>query len=439
MIGPTPVSALLHSATMVAAGAYLLIRLYPLFSAAPGMLTVVAVIGGVTALFAALVATGLYDFKGILAWSTISHLGKMMFSVGLAGPIGAAYHLGTHACFKSTLFLTAGAVEHGTGTRDIRQLGGLTRMMPLTASVTLLAAITLAGVPPFSGFWSEDLILGAALSKGPVVGGFMVLLVLLSALYIGRAVMAVVGEWPGSGLPDAEKPYRSMGIAMLILGVAALFVGLLLHGNMEKIVPYGSKHSIPLVWKVLAGLAAVAGLIVGAWRVKAEGPVPAMGWFPRKMSDGLYRVTHLPVAGTMILSRFLDRVETGLDRGATGIAGGVLSTASGSGRVEAGLDRGAASIAGGVLATASGSRRVERGLDAGAKGLGRATFGTAYASDRAEHRGFSDGLDAFGRSLAFAGRRLKAYQSGLLYHYTLGLTIWVVVMGAVGLVVLVML
>ncbi len=162
MAGPTPVSALIHSATMVAAGVFLVLRLWPLFAASPAALQVILWIGGVTALLAALAATVQYDLKRVLAWSTISQLGEMMLALGLGAPLAAAWHLGTHAAFKSTLFLAAGAVEHGGGGRDLRCMGGLAKRLPWSAVAFAVAAVALAGIPPFSGFWSEDAILAAA-------------------------------------------------------------------------------------------------------------------------------------------------------------------------------------------------------------------------------------------------------------------------------------
>ena len=177
MAGPTPVSALIHSATMVAAGVYLLLRLFPLYEAAPGVLTAVLWLGALTALFAALVATVQTDLKRVLAWSTVSQLGEMFFALGLGGAFAAAFHLTAQALFKSVLFLTAGAVGHIVGGYDLRKMGGLWRQLPLTAGVFTAAGLTLAGVPPLSAFWSEEAILTRAASVSPFAGAFFLLLI----------------------------------------------------------------------------------------------------------------------------------------------------------------------------------------------------------------------------------------------------------------------
>jgi NADH-quinone oxidoreductase subunit L len=160
MVGPTPVSALIHSATMVAAGVYLILRLFPLFAASPYTLVLVLTVGILTAFLAAVVAAGQSDLKRVLAWSTASQLGEMMLAAGLGSPFAAAFHLVTHAAFKSTLFLAAGAIDHEAGTRNLNRLGRLGFMMPVTALAFFVGALALAGIPPFAGFWSEEAILG---------------------------------------------------------------------------------------------------------------------------------------------------------------------------------------------------------------------------------------------------------------------------------------
>ncbi|PIK73235.1 NADH-quinone oxidoreductase subunit M, partial [Methylobacterium frigidaeris] len=167
MVGPTPVSALLHSATMVAAGVFLVLRLDAVFAAAPLAMAALFWVGAVTAVFAALVATAEADLKRVLAWSTCSQLGEMMVALGLGGARAAAFHLAVHAAFKSTLFLAAGIVQERAGTRALDRLGGLFRALPLAGAAFLVAALALAGVPPLSGFWSEEGILAVASQHGP--------------------------------------------------------------------------------------------------------------------------------------------------------------------------------------------------------------------------------------------------------------------------------
>mgnify|MGYP006275159125 CR=1 FL=1 len=170
MEGPTPASALIHAATMVTAGIYLIARSAPLFAACPGALTVVSIVGATTALVAALIGTVQNDLKRVLAYSTISQLGYMFASLGtgtLLGFTAAIFHLLTHACFKALLFLGAGSVMHSMGgVIDMRRFGGLRRVMPITAATFLVGAAALAGVAPFAGFFSKDEILAALHAKG---------------------------------------------------------------------------------------------------------------------------------------------------------------------------------------------------------------------------------------------------------------------------------
>src|SRR5207302_1121785 len=154
MEGPTPVSALIHAATMVAAGVYLVARTYPLFEAVPNALTVVAIIGGFTAIFAASMGVASNDIKRVLAYSTVSQLGYMMLALGAGSMAAGMFHLFTHAFFKALLFLCAGAVIHAVGTNDITEMGGLRRRMPWTWATMAIGGLSLAGIPPLAGFWS---------------------------------------------------------------------------------------------------------------------------------------------------------------------------------------------------------------------------------------------------------------------------------------------
>ena len=195
MEGPTPVSALIHAATMVIAGVYLVARAYPIFAASPEAMMIVAIVGLITALGAATIALVSTDLKRILAYSTVSHLGLMMLSLGAFGWTAAVFHLMAHGFAKALLFLGAGSVMHGVGAHgdvDIRRVGGLRRAMPVTAVVFSIGALSLGGIPILSGFWSKDEILLAVEHNLPVI--FIVLTMLtafLSALYMARAMFVV--------------------------------------------------------------------------------------------------------------------------------------------------------------------------------------------------------------------------------------------------------
>ena len=221
MEGPTPVSALIHAATMVVAGVYLVARAYPIFAAYDGdALMVVAIVGLITSLLAASIALVSVDLKRILAYSTISHLGLMMLSLGAFGYTAAIFHLLAHGFAKALLFLGAGNVLHETGEQDIRRMGGLARVMPLTAILFSLGALTLGGAPLLSGYWSKDEILAAVESgRHPAFLALTLLAALLSALYMGRAMFAV---FFGGLKPENRHVHEAppvMTVPMMLLAV----------------------------------------------------------------------------------------------------------------------------------------------------------------------------------------------------------------------------
>ncbi len=236
MEGPTPVSALIHAATMVAAGVYLVARVYPLMSvgAAPGgttvALTVVTWVGAATAVFAALIAVAQNDIKRILAYSTVSQLGYMMAGLGLGGVAVGMFHLITHAFFKALLFLGAGSVIHGCHEeQDIRRMGGLKADMPLTFITYAIGMLALCGFPIFfSGFWSKDGILEAAQHSAAIKGPFYLLVfgALLTAFYMTRQVCYVfLGYWRGH--KTAHESPKIMTVPLAILAFFAMALGLI--------------------------------------------------------------------------------------------------------------------------------------------------------------------------------------------------------------------
>ena len=186
MEGPTPVSALIHAATMVAAGVYMLCRAFWLFALIPGTLNVILAIGTTTAFLAATMAFAENDLKRILAFSTLSQLGYMVMAIGLGGPVPAMYHLTTHACFKALLFLAAGSVIHGTHEQNIWKLGGLTKSMPWTSLTFFIGSLALIGFPGLSGFFSKDEILALAKEHNLAVYILATLTAGMTAFYTGR-------------------------------------------------------------------------------------------------------------------------------------------------------------------------------------------------------------------------------------------------------------
>ncbi len=214
MAGPTPVSALIHAATMVTAGVYLMVRMNPVLAeAAPWVPTLIAVVGAVTALFAATIAVAQHDIKRVLAYSTISQLGYMFLAVGSGAYVAAVFHMVTHAFFKALLFLGSGSVIHGMGDeQDMRRMGGLRKLMPITAFTFIIGWLAIAGIPPFAGFWSKDDILINAWEKSPLLWAVGFITAGLTAYYMTRQVcMTFFGEprWDAAGTHTGSEAQQS--------------------------------------------------------------------------------------------------------------------------------------------------------------------------------------------------------------------------------------
>ena len=233
MEGPTPVSSLIHAATMVAAGVFLVARFYPLFEHSPVALTTVAVIGGFTAIFAASMGLVMTDIKRVLAYSTISQLGYMMLGLGTGGVAIGIFHLFNHAFFKCLLFLGAGSVNHGTGTFDMRQMGGLRKVMPWTYATFLIGSLSLAGIWPLSGFWSKDEIVANSMSN-PILFYLAMITVFMTAFYMFRAIFLTFGGEYRGGAPSEHGGHVSHGphesskvmiIPMVVLAILSVFSG----------------------------------------------------------------------------------------------------------------------------------------------------------------------------------------------------------------------
>lgn len=230
MAGPTPVSALIHAATMVTAGIYMIVRLNPLFMAAPNTMMVVATIGAITLLLGALIGLTQWDIKKVLAYSTISQLGYMFLAVGV-GAFGAAmFHLMTHAFFKALMFLGAGSVIHAmNGEQDIRKMGALKKFLPITHFTFVIGWLAIIGMPPFSGFFSKDEILAYSFNSSmgsPFLWAIGVLGATLTAFYMTR-LMALT-FWGQSRVSPAVKPHESpmiMTMPLVFLGVLAAVAG----------------------------------------------------------------------------------------------------------------------------------------------------------------------------------------------------------------------
>lgn len=226
MAGPTPVSALIHAATMVKAGIYLVARMFPLFALSAAATDTMLVIGGITALLMALLAIVQTDFKKILAYSTLSQLGFMVVALGSLNWIAALLHLVNHAFFKALLFLGAGSVIHGTQTNNIFEMGGVWKSQKLTAIPFLMATVSIAGIPPFSGFWSKDLILASALEANTFIFVLLALATFLTAFYMFR-LYYVVFTGKKRTQYDGHESCASMVWPLWVLGVFAVCSGAL--------------------------------------------------------------------------------------------------------------------------------------------------------------------------------------------------------------------
>ena len=304
MAGPTPVSALIHAATMVTSGIYLTARLNPILFLSPGALTTIAWVGALTALFAATVAVAQNDIKRVLAYSTISQLGYMFLAIGSGAYVAALFHVVTHAFFKALLFLGAGSVIHGLdGEQDMRRMGGLLRFMPVTGITFVAGWLAIAGVPPFSGFWSKDDILLNAWDKSPVLWVIGFVTALLTAFYMTRQVIMVFfGErrWPEGAHAHETGPVMWLPLIVLAgLAIAGGVLNLPLVGDwlvlehfLEPVFEGTLRHVDASTGEkvglaVTAGVAALVG-IAGAFVVYARRRVPAEAVERRVLQEAWY-------------------------------------------------------------------------------------------------------------------------------------------------------
>ncbi|MFT3851551.1 MAG: NADH-quinone oxidoreductase subunit L [Ilumatobacteraceae bacterium] len=314
MAGPTPVSALIHAATMVTAGVFLMVRMNPvLHVAATWVPTVIAVVGALTALFAATIAVAQNDIKRVLAYSTVSQLGYMFLAVGSGAYVAAIFHMVTHAFFKALLFLGSGSVIHGMhDEQDMRKMGALRKLMPITAITFIVGWLAIAGVPPFAGFWSKDEILEFAMAKSPVLYVVGLLTALLTAYYMTRQVMMVFygkARWEDAheehGAHGDLKPHESPPLMLIPLVVLA---GLSIVGGfiqlpftdkvqslgrwLEPVVEFGEANihgtfasDTKYVWMAVAIVTALSGIVLGIavynrHKLKAIEPkILAEGWY----------------------------------------------------------------------------------------------------------------------------------------------------------------
>jgi NADH-quinone oxidoreductase subunit L len=289
MAGPTPVSALIHAATMVTSGVYLLARLGPLFDAAPGVLTIVATIGALTALLAALIAFSQNDIKKVLAYSTVSQLGYMFLAAGMGAYSVAIFHVVTHAFFKALLFLGAGAVIHSLHhEQDMRRMGGLRRRLPWTFALYLIGGLALSGFPLTAGFFSKDEILHVAHSGlgniGPrgVLWGIGLLTALFTAFYTFRQIALVFfGSYRGASEPQASEESAAHGL------------------ELDKVKESPLSMRIPLI--VLAALSLTGGFLAIPHFLQPGIEIPDEGKLSGLIIGGIVSIAGIAAALTIYL------------------------------------------------------------------------------------------------------------------------------------------
>jgi NADH-quinone oxidoreductase subunit L len=282
MEGPTPVSALIHAATMVAAGVFMVARTFTLFQADPLAMNAVAWCGGFTALFAASIAVAQDDIKRILAYSTLSQLGYMILSLGAGGYTPGMFHLTTHACFKALLFLGAGSVIHGLHNQDIWKMGGLWKKMRVTALTFAIATLAISGIYPLAGFWSKDAILDTVYHSNvwhhEILYYAGVFTAFLTAFYMFRLFFVVFTGEPRDhhAYDHAHESPLTMTGPLMILGVLSICVGWLNYPGFDafsKFLHYGEYHEEAFNWPMAFGSLAVAvsGIVLSAlfyyWKV----------------------------------------------------------------------------------------------------------------------------------------------------------------------------
>ena len=351
MEGPTPTSALIHAATMVAAGVYLVARAFFIFSESPFVMDFIAGLGAFTALFAAIIAVTQRKFKSVLAYSTISQLGYMMLAVGVGAFSASMFHLMTHAFFKAMLFLCAGAVMHALHDEtDITKMGGLWKKMPLTFAAMLVGVLAIAGIPPFSGFFSKDEILAAVMHASTPLYVMATVTSFLTAFYMARLlILAFLGE--GRSKYEAHEVDAFMRWPMIMLILLTLVSGAWGYfGGFSVWINEGVPHHEAIDWTV-AGTSTVLALIAfaaayqiyGRHSLRAEMRQRSFGFFYRVVYNKFY-IDELYgyfrerfVYGTALILRWVDEkifdnIMIGL--GAYALATSDLLTESANGQAQ---------------------------------------------------------------------------------------------------------
>ena len=300
MEGPTPVSALIHAATMVVAGVYLVARLFPVYCVTPEVLELITTVGAITALYAAIVACVQTDIKRVLAFSTISQIAFMIVALGVAndtdlheglGYMASMFHLFTHAMFKALLFLGAGAIIHAVHSNEMSEMGGLRKYMPITHITFLIACLAIAGIPPFSGFFSKDEILTAVMNKSTFWGIWMTAVAGLTAFYMFRLYFRIF--WWKNTDCSHHTPHEApltMTLPLIFLALVTCVAGFIPFGELVSV--NGQPYHIHLDWSVATTsiIVAVCAISLAAWLYLKENKKPtAMADATRTLHTAAYR------------------------------------------------------------------------------------------------------------------------------------------------------
>jgi NADH-quinone oxidoreductase subunit L len=282
MEGPTPVSALIHAATMVVAGVYLVARLFPLYSFDVAALNIVAYVGAISALLAAIIACTQTDIKRVLAYSTMSQIGYMMFALGVSrygseqglGFMASMFHLFTHAFFKSLLFLCAGAVIHVVHSNEMKDMGGLRKLMPITHITFLIACLAIAGIPPFSGFFSKEEILTAAYNSNKFIYAIGVFTSMLTAFYMFRLYFMIFHNKQPHVETHHGEGALSMRFSLIVLTVCTVAAGFVPFASYVTSDGAPLETHIDIVFSILPIALAVVAILFAARLYRRQNELP---------------------------------------------------------------------------------------------------------------------------------------------------------------------
>jgi NADH-quinone oxidoreductase subunit L len=421
MAGPTPVSGLMHSATMVAAGVFLVARAYPLFVAAH-FLPMMAGAGIFTAVYGASLALTETDIKRTLAYSTMSQLGYMMAALGAGGYVAAVFHLITHGFFKSLLFLSAGSVIHGTETQDIREMRGVGKTMPVTAACFLVGALALAGIPPLAGFFSKDAVLASYwgwTGHAPVEGGIVLIIGLMTAVLTAFYMFRVYfGVFSGPGRRYHESP-KSMLAPMVALAAVTVVIGAVnlpgITASLQHLLePEVTENAVPWLM-ALSAAAAGSGLYIAWESTRLRAALHGTGPLPRSLQRLYSGIFLRPV---FKVSRFLR--ELAMDQLVMAfVVEPTVWVCELLAKMNPDVLYTAVFVTGvGRAANALAAVDVNV-IDGAVLAVGRAGLGVASALGFADRRGIDGAVDGVADGTLALGRQLKRLQTGVTANYAL--------------------